>query len=258
MKTIFFYFLTPLLLVSASFPRDVYVDERTSTEVHFSSTENVFPRNWYGQKIKAEARPLEKSERQRVILILNHAFEKYPGHVLRTNLDRIYVFKSMQFYGVPYGGTNFRNTVYLTDDESRPSFTDIFIEGVFHHEFSSILKRSYPRYFDEKKWNAINSSQVKYGNGGVDAILNGEASLTLDPGLFEQGFLTKYSQSALEEDVNVFAQNLFTGGMEFWSIVDQYSRIRQKANLLIGFYHQIDSTFTEDYFRGLGFRFASR
>jgi hypothetical protein len=251
MKTIVPLLIAGFLLVAGSYPRDFYVDERTSTEVFFTVHDNMFPRHWYNDRIHAEVKPLNPAERQRVIAILQHAFAKYPGEVVQYNLDRVYVMRSMKFYGLQYGGTNARSTVYLTDDESNSSFTDLYIEGVFHHEFSSILKRSYPWHFDKEGWERANPPSFVYGKGGVNAILNGEASMKLDPSLFERGFLTKYSQASLEEDVNVFAQNLFTAGAGFWSAVDGNPRIRLKADLLIGFYNHLDPRFTEQYFRDI-------
>jgi hypothetical protein len=247
-----------LLLLGSTFPRDVYIDERTSTEVFFAITEKVFPGHWYGERINAEVEPLSRTERQRMILILQRAFAKYPDQILRDNLDRVYLFKTMKFYGVMYGGTNASNNIYMSDDEYNPLFSDLFIENVFHHEFSSILKRSYPRRFKTAEWENINPSRFVYGNGGVDAMLHGEASMSLDPELFASGFLSKYSQASVEEDVNVFAQNIFTGSREFWKIVDQNVRIRKKADLLIAFYHSIHPTFTEEYFRGISEKIARR
>lgn len=247
-----------VLLGASSYPSDMYVDERTSTEVFFNLTDKMFPGNWYSKKINATAVPLDKSERQRMINILDRAFNKYPDNVLKKNLDRVYALKSLKFYDISYGGTNAMNTVYLTDNNPNPNFTDGFIEGVFHHEFSSVLLRSFPSWFNRQAWKNVNPPVFTYGNGGVNAILNGEASLAFDPSLFENGFLTKYSESALEEDINVFAQYLFTGGVTFWSVVDQNTRIRKKATILISFYHRIDSTFTEDYFRYPGKRYTSR
>jgi len=258
MKTILFVLLGFVLLGSSLYPSDRYVDERTNTEVLFSLTDKMFPRNWYSKKINATAEPLDRSERQRMIDILDRAFDKYPDNVLKNNLDRVYALKSLKFYDVPFGGTNARNTVYVTDNAPNPNFTDSFIEGVFHHEFSSVLLHSFPFYFNEQAWKNINPPDFSYGDGGVNAILSGEASLNFDPSLFENGFLSKYSESALEEDVNVFAQNLFTGGTNFWTIVDQNPRIRTKATMLISFYHRIEPTFTEDYFRYPGQRYTSR
>lgn len=258
MKSILALLVVRLLLIGSSNPRDVYIDERTSTEVFFTITNRVFPGHWYNARINAEVEPLSRTERQRMVLILQRAFAKYPNHVLRENLDRVYLFKTMKFYGVLYGGTNSANTVYMSDDEYNPIFSDRFIENVFHHEFSSVLKRSFPWYFKTDKWETINPSRFSYGNGGVEAMLNGEASMEFDPDLFESGFLSKYSQASLEEDINVFAQNIFNSSAKFWKIVDENERIRKKASLLIAFYHNIDPTFTEEYFRRINEKIARR
>ncbi|MEI7500169.1 MAG: hypothetical protein WCK84_06935 [Bacteroidota bacterium] len=247
-----------ILLLGSSYPRDIYVDERTSTEIHFTLQDQMFPKHWYNAKINAEAEPLAPSERQRFIAILNRCFAKYPEKVLRENLDRVYGLKRMKFYGVAFGGTNIRNTVFICDDETDSSFTDGYIEGVFHHEFSSLLKRAFPKYLDTEIWEAANSPAFIYGNGGVDAIMNGEASMELDPEYYDKGLLTKYSQASVEEDINVFAQNLFAGSQDFWEIVEDNIRIQRKAYLLIAFYQKIDPRFNEEYFRQLPYRVARR
>jgi hypothetical protein len=258
MRKILPLLMVVVILLGSSFPRDVYVDERTSTEIHFTIQDQMFPKHWYNAKINAEAEPLARSERQRFISILNRTFAKYPDKVLRDNLDRVYGLKSMKFYGLTFGGTNIRNTVFICDDETNPSFTDEFIEGVFHHEFSSVLKRAYPKYLRTDVWEAANCPAFIYGSGGVDAIMNGEASMSLDPEYYDKGLLTKYSQSSIEEDINVFSQNLFTGTQAFWEIVDNNVRIRRKAQLLIGFYQKIDPRFNETYFRRLTAKVARR
>ncbi|NQV03540.1 MAG: hypothetical protein HQ542_12900, partial [Bacteroidia bacterium] len=74
-----------------------------------------------------------------------------------------------------------------------------------------------------------------------------------DYDLLPLGFMNKYSQSAFEEEINVFAQNLFSGGEQFWFIVDTFAKIREKAKLIIDFYYQIDPQFTEEYFRALAY-----
>jgi len=247
-----------IILLGSSYPRDYYLDERTSTEIYFTLQEQMFPKHWYNAKINAEVEPLARNERQRFISILNRTFAKYPDKVLRENLDRVYGLKRMKFYGVAFGGTNIRNTIFICDDETNPSFTDEYIEKVFHHEFSSILKRSYAKFLNTDIWEAANYPAFIYGNGGVDAIMNGEASMELDPEYYDKGLLTKYSQASVEEDINVFAQNLFTGGQEFWEVVDNNIRIRRKAQLLISFYKKIDPRLNEDYFRRLPVKVAQR
>lgn len=171
--------------------------------------------------------------------------------MLRSCLVKVCVFGSMKFYGLPYGGTNFLQTVYLSDDHLNPYFTDDYIEKVFHHELSSILYRKYSSHFDKTGWLAQNPPAFRYGSGGAQAIMKGTASMELDPELAEDGFLAEYSKASFEEDMNVFAQCLFTGGRDFWRLVDLNNRIAEKTRIIIRFYHSINTIFTESYFRSL-------
>ena len=175
---------------------------------------------------------------------------KYPAHVLKENLHTIYAFNSLNFYGLPYGGTFSvsKKTVYITDDTSL-NVKDQCIESFFHHEFSSILLRKHPCFISKRTWKSNNQLDFHYGKGGLEAIREGNSSMEYDSILNEKGFLNKYSQSSLEEDMNVFAQNIFAGGPGFWKIVDHYDKIKAKALLIISFYHKIDPVFTEKYFR---------
>jgi hypothetical protein len=245
-------------LFSDVFGQDIYFDERSGVEVYFPAKGNIFPHQWLYKNINAEIQPVSSGEQSRAEDILSRAFSKYPADLLRENLDRVYVIKSMKFYGLPYGGTNYNHSIYLTDDSDNPYFTDKYIEQVFHHEFSSILIRYFDTYFDRAKWLSQNPSSFHYGKGGAEAIMKGQASMELDPELIEQGFLSKYSTASIEEDINVFAQNLFTGGREFWRLVDLNDNIREKTRILISFYHQVDPVFTESYFRSFYYNTAQR
>jgi len=226
-----------------------YFDERSGVEILFPSSLNIFPAQWSARKVNPDIRPVLPEEVTRLEDLLSQALLKYPAKVLDDNLTKVFVLKSMTFYGLPYGGTNYGHSVYLSDDTDNPYFTDQYIEMVFHHEFSSILMRYHPAYFDRAKWISLNPPAFRYGKGGAEAILNGQSSMEIDPELAEKGFLSKYSTASLEEDVNVFAQNLFTGGREFWRLVDLNDIIGEKTRMLILFYHRINPAFTESYFR---------
>lgn len=249
-----FLFLT-LLLLTSSLSKEISETHAIleGIDILFDKEPRMFPAGWYCKRIRAEAVSLPKENRTEAMNILNHAIAKYPEDVLFVNLRRVYVMKSLAFFGVPYGGTNTKDVIYLTYDNSSPERTAEFVEGVFHHEFSSVLLRKFSKFLDKKAWGSLNPPAFFYGKGGVEAIKRGEASLDFDYSLLETGFLNKYSQSDFEEDVNVFAQNLFCGGEQFWFIVDTFGKIREKATLTISFYHQIDPQFTEEYFRTLAY-----
>ncbi|MFH1160295.1 MAG: hypothetical protein V1733_05035 [bacterium] len=245
-------FLVFLLFVSAT-PVNAPVSPGSleGIDIVFDSEPRMFPNNWYCKRISAEAVSLPKAYRTQAMDILNSAIAKYPEEVLFVYLRKVYVLQSMTFFGVPYGGTNARDVIYLAYDDINPKRTADYVEGVFHHEFSSVLLRKFHKQFDKEGWLEVNPLEFRYGEGGVQAIKNGEASMEYDYNLHQVGFLNKYSQSAFEEDINVFAQNIFSGGEQFWYIVDSFATIRKKTELIIRFYHRIDPIFTEEYFRAL-------
>ena len=235
-----------------------YYDQRSGVKVVFPSSLSIFPHQWSGKKVNPDIRPVASEQIGRLEDLLTRAFSKYPVNMLSENLDRVFVLKSMRFYGLPYGGTNYQHSVYLSDDTDNPWFTDEYIEQVFHHEFSSVLIRDFPSFFDKTKWLALNPSSFTYGKGGADAILKGVANMDIDPGLVGEGFLSEYSMASLEEDINVFAQNLFTGGREFWRLVELNDTIREKTRIIISFYHKVNPVFTESYFRSFYYNTAQR
>ena len=156
----------------------------------------------------------------------------------------------MEFFGQSYGGTNSTSEVYLSNRGIALGYTDFWLEQTFHHEFSSILLRNYGYLFSKKKWMSFNKD-IEYGKGGVYALKDGTASIEFDYDLNELGVLTQYSKSSLEEDFNIFAQNLFLSDRGFWEVVALHERIKNKTALIIAFYKSINSSFTEEYFKNI-------
>jgi hypothetical protein len=159
----------------------------------------------------------------------------------------------MKFYNVEYGGTNSTDALYLTNSGIAKGYTDLYLEQTFHHEYSSILYRNHPAFLDEAAWNKINGAGFEYTDpeNGVGAIRNNESSQDLDTALCQKGFLTQYSLSGIENDINTFAQNIFCPSEGFWEIVERYPIIKNKVVLLIDFYNKIDPLFTFGYFSKL-------
>ena len=220
-------------------------------KVSFKFDNSIFPDSWQIAPVTASGEALDSTEEARCKAIAIKALVKYPTPILVMNLKSIYFIRSVKFYGVDFGATNDKNSLFITDDGKSKGYTDHFIEQSIHHEFSSILFRNYGWLLDTTQWKKANAEDVSYtdAEGGVGAIRKKEASQELDTALAQKGFLTQYAQSDVENDINTIAQNLFTPAPGFWKLVDAYPRIRQKVNMLIKFYHSILVTFTESYFR---------
>ncbi len=222
-----------------------------NVSVRFTYSHSIFPNSWQSPPISAKGEQIAASEIQRSKAVMAKAISKYPQAALEKDLKAVYFIKSMSFYDVGYGGTNSTDALYLTNNGETAGYSDLYLEQTFHHEYSSILYRNHTSFLDEDGWKKANIPGFDYNDpeNGVGAIRNNQSSQDLDTALCRKGFLTQYSLSGMENDINTFAQNIFSPSVNFWEIVEQYPRIKKKVRLLINFYNKIDPSFTEDYFK---------
>lgn len=251
-------FSRKLVLISVFFLCSYAVFAQADTtikgiRISFYYSVSIFPESWQTSPINARGEKIDPAEIQRCRSVIIKGLNKYPVNALQKDLKIIYFLKSMSFYDVGYGGTNSTDALYLTNSGESQGYSDLYLEQTFHHEYSSILYRNHSQFINETEWKNANSEGFSYNDpeNGVGAIRNNESSQNLDSLLCKKGFLTQYSLSGLENDINTFAQNIFSPSPGFWQIVDHYPRIKKKVKLLIEFYNKIDSLFTEEYFRKL-------
>lgn len=225
----------------------------TGITVSFKYSNSIFPESWRVAPISVTAEKITSSEIQRSKAIIVKALTRYPLAAVAADLKSVYILKSITFYDVGHGGTNFTDAIYLANNETEQGYSDLYLEQTFHHEYSSILYRNPPSFIDEDDWKKANIAGFDYNDpeDGVGAIRNNKSSQDLDTALCKNGFLTQYSLSGIENDINTFAQNIFSPSPGFWEIAGQYPRISKKVKLLIAFYNKIHPSFTEDYFRKL-------
>ncbi|NNE91396.1 MAG: hypothetical protein HKN23_07095 [Verrucomicrobiales bacterium] len=235
--------------------------------VSFPTTTNFLPRNWQRAPIDARISPLPGSLHEKSKTIVERALAKYPGSLIRRNLKGVRLVSSLEFYGIEYGGTYMPHSrIIILAYDSR--FNDRGFEQRFHHEFSSVLLQSYENKFDDKRWKSANPPSFSYRSNGV--IENGHSGqseatkmlgeeqrktggdgsslLELNSGLMTQGFLTRYNQVSIEQDVNETAAHLFTNP-EIWTYCERHPRLDLKVDVLIDFYTQIDPALNRLHFR---------
>lgn len=226
---------------------DAIVDKRTGIPIHWTTEPGMFPSHWYDRPINAKAESLDKNRVRNHLSIIKMAMNKYPKHLLRKYLKKVYLLKSIEFYGLRYGGTNSTDTLYLTNRGEKLGYTKKYLEGAFHHEFSSILLRENKTLFNKRYWILSNPKDFNYEEGGSEAVRKGRASKKLRKKYFKIGLLCQYSMASIEEDFNIYAEELFTNNKIF-SIAEKYPRVRNKLYLMIDFYHKLDSRYTKKSF----------
>ncbi|MBV1872218.1 MAG: hypothetical protein KUG83_06690 [Gammaproteobacteria bacterium] len=206
--------------------------------------EEAIPDYWLLPPSSATAEPIEKANLNRFIKNLERELEKYPVEVIKQNLSTIYLFKELSFYGVGYGGTSIGNSIYLTGGAIEEGYDNTYMANVFHHELSSIFFRDHP--FPKEAWSSINPEEFAY----VDSYNEVLAAVTEanesgdNVGSHEEGFVSKYGQSTLENDFNMYAEMIFMDPQKLKSLSEKYPRVRQKYELTKNFY----TSMSEDFF----------
>jgi len=248
MRYLILTILSCFIVTSAILAQSSVTDPRSGIEIIFVAEDDMFPDSWMDEETNGKASSLDPSEYDRSAEIVQKALDKYPVAVLTANLKKIYVVSYLNFFGVGYGGTNSNDVVYMSNQGVNQGYTDYYIEQTFHHEFSSILMRNYADLFFESKWEAINKTDFTYGEGGVTEITEGKAGTDFDIEFHREGFLYQYAMSGVENDLNSIAENLFCPDEQFWTVYENYPRVKQKVLLTIKLYNSIDDKFCKEYF----------
>lgn len=249
-KTILTGLILTLALTFAN-AQEVYTLGPAATKVIYPSDTRIFPCKWRKKKTAPAISEINLSEIYRTNQALEIGLNKYPVKILEKNLKKIYVVSTMRFFYLDYGGTYFRKNVYLTNNGIENGYTQAYIEGTFHHEFSSVLLKRYKRHFDDKAWHKANPNGFAYGKGGIEALKTENASVELDSNLFHLGFLSRYSLASFEEDFNCYSEYLFLSDHAFWKAWEEHEAIREKTNLVIAFLSSLNPVFNLGYFKGL-------
>jgi hypothetical protein len=228
-----------------------YEDPRSGVVLSVEADSAIFPLEWQTETINPNFRPLSYLEYGRSRSSFLKAMGKYSPELLKDELKTVYFLEHLEFFGVEFGGTNSLNAIYLTNAGRYRGYTDEYLERIFHHEFSSILLRNYSYLMDSASWKALNT--LPYGNGGVEAIRQGNLDEKGDDYWNKMGFAYDYGQSSFENDFNTIAEVLFRPSADFWEMLEQedYEVLRKKVDKAIEFYQVLDSTYTVTYFQSL-------
>lgn len=184
--------------------------------------------------LHAKTAPFNISLTTTVLPVIESFLAKYPTEIIRKNLTDIYLTSGLEFNGKRYGGTYKESKIYVV---VKDRYSGTAVLSILHAEFSSILMQNY--VFPRKAWESINGLGWKYSGNGFGMLE--------DSGLFEQsddllrnGFLTRYSQSNLENDFNEIIDWTFTKPDRLREIAVKYEKIRAKYDLALAFYDSID------------------
>ena len=168
--SLFFIFSLAMVFTSpatASSYKKIKAQLEKTYGVKIRFTHLKFPKYWR-ETYKIRYKPVPKRDRKKALINLKKDLKKYQPHFVRHFLKTIYIFRKLSFDGAPSGGTNSQNLSFLYAE-------DISLgnkEGVFHHELSSVIWKSYPSNLS-KLWSKLNPIDFEYameGASGAEAV----------------------------------------------------------------------------------------
>jgi len=215
------------------------IRKRYGVKVHvWYDAETFFPKQWLAEPICGQGQQMPIEEIDRVLDVLEEFLRAYPQSVIRDNLRDIYLVGKMKFYGKAFGGAYGSSSLYISNEGSERGYTRQFLLSTMHSELSSILLRNFAEDFAREAWEAANPPGWQYMGTGVE-MLGQPDIFAQSQQLLAQGFLVKYSQSSLENDLNMFAFWAFTRGHELRQLAFRYDRLGRKYQLFRQFYRKI-------------------
>ena len=206
---------------------------------YYKGGEKVFPPEWLSGKIQVKA-TVPIWERNNTFNEMDKGLWKYPTR-FNGYLSAIYLVGHLSFSGFRTAGAHTDDKIYLATRHNND------LEKDFHAEFAAILLKKNSSIFKKEDWVKL-SFPMKMHISSYNSS-NIRSPRQLNTVLFREGYLTNYSLISLENDFSMYAGNLFAGGKKFWYIVDHNELIRQKTQLIIKFYHSLNPTYTENWFR---------
>ena len=100
-------------------PEGKYIKSKVHPNINivWGQHQEMFNRLWWYAPSKAQITELvEQNKIQTMINTVENALKKYPVELLANELHSIYIVKSLNFFGVPYGGTNDKTRVFVIYD----------------------------------------------------------------------------------------------------------------------------------------------
>jgi hypothetical protein len=186
---------------------------------------------------------LKKGQFYQYIKILKKALAKYPPSLVRNTLTEVFI-------GGPYTendaiivGMYGNDKIYLFYNHKWGDNTPLFLEQTFHHEFSSILIKKYN--FPAFDWLKLNPKHFSYiiNPRKIDKYMNSVGNYSASEAMLKDGVVTAYGMVNAENDINTYAETMFTQPEKMKNYIDKYPVIARKYAMLKDFYLSISPGF---------------
>lgn len=208
-----------------------------------------YPPRWSDNALLADQthiKPLtQKYVLSRFFRVANSFLNKYPENVIKENIKYIYLLDEITVQGNSYAGTYSaeKASLYVLNQRGAKPST---LEGILHHEFSSILLHKYN--FDTNEWLLTHREgfyyEIEKDPTFAWMLINGHVDSVDDDNLLEQGLLRQYAHTGIENDFNIYADVIFSDPSRMKHLIQNYPVIARKYRVFKQFYLSIDPGFS--------------
>ena len=188
-------------------------------------------------------KPATGRQIDRYLRLLGVELAKYPPELFaRIGLRRVVLCRDLHLGKQPRAAVPLRDHGSMHFDVVAGDFSRDYQRIVVHHELMHVIdERDDGTVYLDPEWSALNEPEFRYGNGGINAQNDPNASLHMTG---VPGFLTSYATSAVEEDkAELFARLMVEPGYVSKRAEDD-AILRRKVvrlkELLVSFCPQFD------------------
>jgi len=228
--------LTSLLLVNACTPKESINDKKTRMAsehkliIGTSDPVTFFapPYTRLDAKInEAEIYPASQRNLHDSLDGVEDALAIYPKNFVSSQIDAIFIAGKMYFGGMPAGGA-YHNSWIIVASTTAPmgeSNYEAALYGV-HHELSSYV--FHKSTIVGMIWGELMPKDWRTKMGYKDVLAAND-----EPIDYQNGFLSPYAKTTLENDFNTYAEFVFARQNELIELAKKYPLVAKKLRLFI-------------------------
>jgi hypothetical protein len=190
-----------------------------------------------------ELSPIDDAHFQTYLKLVQKALLKYPIEIVKKEIKALYIGGPYQENGGVITGMYERDKIYLFYNHNSGDNSPLFLEQSFHHELSSILIRDYA--FPAFDWLALNPEGFSYiiNPIQIDSYMNSIDSYDANDSILKQGLVSTYGKVNAENDINTYAELVFTQPEKMKKYITKYPVVSKKFHMLKQFYLSISPEF---------------
>jgi hypothetical protein len=187
--------------------------------------------------------PVNDAQYLAYLKVVQKALLKYPPAPIKKHLKDLYIGGPYQENDAVITGMYEGNKIYLFYNHEFGNNSSLFLEQTFHHELSSILIQNYD--FPAFDWLKLNPKDFNYiiNPVKIDAYMNSIDSYEADEAALKEGLVSRYGKVNAENDINTYAELVFTQPEEMKMFIKKYPVVMKKYQMLKQFYLSISPEF---------------